>query len=420
MCVLVTHLLIVLTYFMVGSLYGIVGCKWTFTQSLYFATATVTTVGYGDYGAHNCKGTGGNKTGHQVFMIFFILFGLATVASIIASTCAFVSTYMNKGRSGLDMEKGSDSEFDRCPAKGDRVMLCRYQQRSDMNGLTGEVVSELEEGYEVRMDATSDECSIRVEHLEIMFEGAARNDVEQQYARASKKELDKARVEWFKVVGGSFLTLSALVTVGAIFYCVNEDWSIIDGVYWSFTTVTTIGYGAFPQLNSNGEMKFENESSELFSVFFLIISVTLIGAAIGSMGSAWTTVKYKQKKVDMLHRKLKAEDFQHMDDATRILPGAHTGIDAGEFLAYWLVQEGICDQHTCFHYLRSFYRLDVNNNRVLAHADLVRLCGRAYSRPTNKKYLRDAGDYNYNPNQADSQYQANTNAQYETQPDYQQ
>jgi hypothetical protein len=59
-----------------------------------------------------------------------------------------------------------------------------------------------------------------------------RYDIEQQYARASKKDLDKARVEWFKVVGGAFLCLSALVTVGTIFFCVMEDWDVIDGVYW--------------------------------------------------------------------------------------------------------------------------------------------------------------------------------------------
>jgi hypothetical protein len=74
-----------------------------------------------------------------------------------------------------------------------------------------QVVAELDEGYEVRIDQTGDEVSIRPNHLEILFVGAARDEVEQQYARASKKELDKAHVEWFKVVAGSFLCLAALV-----------------------------------------------------------------------------------------------------------------------------------------------------------------------------------------------------------------
>lgn len=392
LCVLVTHVLIALTYYMVGSLYGIVACKWDFTDSLYFSTVTITTVGYGDYSAMNCKGVTGNKTGHQVFMIFFILFGLATVASIISSTVAFVSTYMSKGKSGLDLEGKNDSEFDRQPRKGDRVMLCRYTNRTEMNGHYGEVVAELDEGYEVRLDGSNDECSIRLEHLEILFQGRARADVEQQYARSSKKELDKARVEWFKVVAGSFLTMAALVTVGAIFFCVNEDWAVIDGVYWSFTTVTTVGYGKGSNPDDAGQF-LRHTSSKLFSVFYILISVTLLGAAIGCMGSAWTTVKYKQKKVDMLHRKLKAADFEKINEATRIMPGAHTGVDAGEFLAYWLIEEGLVDQFTCFHYLRHFYRLDTSNQGLLAHEDLVRLCGRAYARPRGLKnnYMTDEG-----------------------------
>ena len=41
MCVLITHVLIVITYFMIGSLYGIVACKWSFTSSLYFSTVSI-------------------------------------------------------------------------------------------------------------------------------------------------------------------------------------------------------------------------------------------------------------------------------------------------------------------------------------------------------------------------------------------
>jgi hypothetical protein len=140
-----------------------------------FHQVTVTTVGYGDYSALNCATVEGTKTGHKIFIIFFILFGLGTVASIIASTCAYVSTYMSKERNSLDLASDeSDSLFDRQPRKGDQVMLSGYRQRAEMNGLTGMVLAELDEGYEVRIDSTGEDVSIRAEHLEILFVGAAR------------------------------------------------------------------------------------------------------------------------------------------------------------------------------------------------------------------------------------------------------
>jgi hypothetical protein len=59
------------------------------------------------------------------------------------------------------------------------------------------------------------------------------------------------------------MTLHTQVTVGAIFFCVNEDWDVIDGVYWSFITITTVGYG---------DLKLEKESSQLFSVFYILVN----------------------------------------------------------------------------------------------------------------------------------------------------
>ena len=197
-----------------------------------------------------------------------------------------------------------------------------------------------------------------------------------RYARESKKQLDKAQVEWFKVVVGSFVSLVSLVAIGAIFFCVNEDWSVPDGIYWSFMTVTTIGYG---------DLKLEQgTSSKLFSVFYIIVSVSLIGASIGSVANAWLIVRHQQKEVDMLHRKLETQDFQSMIAAKEILPGGHNGLDSGEFLAYWLINEGIVNKRVCFHYLRSFYRLDLDGNKILNEEDLTRLWGRAYTRDTDR------------------------------------
>ena len=75
-CALATHTALIIAYFLIGILYGVTACKWSTITSLYYATLTISTVGYGDYSAMNCDGDSGNKLPHQIFMLFYILFGL--------------------------------------------------------------------------------------------------------------------------------------------------------------------------------------------------------------------------------------------------------------------------------------------------------------------------------------------------------
>lgn len=376
------HGVILVMYYLLGVLYGMVSCKWDLVESVYFSTVTITTVGYGDYTAMNCDGVTGNKIGHQIFMICYILFGLATVCSIIAATAAFANNYRSRNIA-LQLE-GRNGEFDRPPTLGDRVVLARFQRKKIMNGKCGSVVSEMGDGFLVHLDDGT-ECAVKLDNVDILFEGRARADVEQQYARNSKKELDQARTRWFKVVAMSFLSLAGLVILGAVIYCsIETSWEPIDGAYWAFVTVTTIGYS--PTFSANRDIK-------VFSIFYILCSVTFVGCALAAMGSAWATVKFKEKKVAMLHREIEPEDFTKISEATAVLPGVGSGIDAGEFLAYWLIQEGVVDQQTCFHYLRCFYRLDANDQYRLNHEDLLRLSGRAAegNQIRNTSYLSDDG-----------------------------
>ena len=71
--------------------------------------------------------------------------------------------------------------------------------------------------------------------------------------------------------GGRLLILSvlAILVTGTIFYTLVEDWSVIEALYFTVITLTTIGYG---------DLHPTTEFSRLFTIFFVLAGVsTLLG-----------------------------------------------------------------------------------------------------------------------------------------------
>ncbi len=71
--------------------------------------------------------------------------------------------------------------------------------------------------------------------------------------------------------GGRLLILSvlAILVTGTTFYTLVEDWSVIQALYFTVITLTTIGYG---------DLHPTTEFSRLFTIFFVLAGVsTLLG-----------------------------------------------------------------------------------------------------------------------------------------------
>jgi voltage-gated potassium channel len=69
-----------------------------------------------------------------------------------------------------------------------------------------------------------------------------------------------------------FVGWAALLFGAAVFYSVFEDASLLDGIYWSVVTATTLGYGDLSPHTVEGKVL----TSVLISVtvFFLIPTIT--------------------------------------------------------------------------------------------------------------------------------------------------
>jgi hypothetical protein len=75
------------------------------------------------------------------------------------------------------------------------------------------------------------------------------------------------------VVAATTVVAYLLLSVG--YYCPTQDWSVVDGVYFAFVTITTVGYG---DLNGGSDSR-----TMLFTIFFVLLGVSMIGVAIAEI-----------------------------------------------------------------------------------------------------------------------------------------
>lgn len=73
----------------------------------------------------------------------------------------------------------------------------------------------------------------------------------------------------------SFIIVLVLIGVGTMFYHYYENWSIIDSLYFSTTTMTTVGYG---------DLHPTSNITKIFTVFYLICSVSVGLYALSYLG----------------------------------------------------------------------------------------------------------------------------------------
>ena len=67
------------------------------------------------------------------------------------------------------------------------------------------------------------------------------------------------------------LALVVVIAIGIVFYSVAEGWSLIDSFYFTIVALSTIGFG---------DLAPTSESSRLFTAFYAIVGVGIIGVAI--------------------------------------------------------------------------------------------------------------------------------------------
>jgi voltage-gated potassium channel len=83
------------------------------------------------------------------------------------------------------------------------------------------------------------------------------------------------------------LALSTLAT-GTTFYTVVEHWSVVDSLYFSVTTLTTVGLGDFVPTTTG---------AKLFTIVYVLVGIGILVALVTALGEALIAQRSSASKI---------------------------------------------------------------------------------------------------------------------------
>ena len=84
------------------------------------------------------------------------------------------------------------------------------------------------------------------------------------------------------------LIVGILLLTGTIFYWLAEDWTLIQSLYFSVVTLTTVGYGDFTPTS---------DYSRIFTIIYIFIGLGVFVAFVSSIAQ-----HYMRQKIDLADR----------------------------------------------------------------------------------------------------------------------
>jgi len=144
----------------------------------------------------------------------------------------------------------------------------------------------------------------------------------------------------------------ATVFVGTVFYTVVVDnHSVVDAIYLSCATITTIGYG---------DVLPTSQTSRAFTIFYSVVGTILTGQALNKFNGALYRYHQSKKKEEELTRSMEVDKLFDMD------ANGDQMVSREEYILYKLIRLGLVDQEDVVILEEQFKLLDVGNDGCIA------------------------------------------------------
>lgn len=83
------------------------------------------------------------------------------------------------------------------------------------------------------------------------------------------------------------ITTIVIIIIGTIAYHYLEGWTILDSLYFSVVTLTTIGFGDFTPKTDGGK---------IFTIFYIVMGIGMILSFINTVQHHFTAMRHQEKK----------------------------------------------------------------------------------------------------------------------------
>jgi len=186
--------------------------------------------------------------------------------------------------------------------------------------------------------------------------------VEKFMKRHTKKKIRlPANISGISAYGRVMLKNGIYITacfIPPIIFAFVEGWNVVETIYYSVVTFTTVGYG---------DISPSNKWVRLAAVFYVPVSVVIFSRIFSSLSNVYMTRKTKEAERAFLNRKLTKEDIRAMD------VDFDGKVTKEEYLMFMLVIMGKVDS-IFINKLRSvFDKLDTDRSGTLTVEDLLKI-----------------------------------------------
>jgi hypothetical protein len=257
-------LFFMLLYLAAGTAFFTQEAGWEIHDALFFSIYTMTTVGYGLNDNIPDQGR------FQVFVIFYIFIGVATLTIMVAQVYQCIALEASRAQHARDR-----AEISR---KGKDVISRRAAGMS----IVDEMNMDLDQ--QTRQDRCMDGIVRRYEKTKNFFRDS---------------ELGRGISVLFPFAG--------LIIIGAVVVGPIEGWSVVESIYFSCVSLTTVGYGLYvPQ----------NPIAIYFCIFWLPFSVGFMSLFLGNVASFY--IRLSDRNIHRLERQMRRRMKRAKDEAEQM------------------------------------------------------------------------------------------------------
>uniref|UniRef100_A0A7S4B6I4 EF-hand domain-containing protein n=1 Tax=Chrysotila carterae TaxID=13221 RepID=A0A7S4B6I4_CHRCT len=293
---------LVSAYLFGGVLFYSQALDWSLLDSLYFVIVTLTSVGYGDLVPADAS--------VRLFTVGYILLGVGIIGTVLGE---LVSTMLNVDATPMGR-------------------IIRWLSGFGGQNETGDEKSEGTGGEEPPTDAAS-----------LLASGDAR-------ARLTS----------------SLLAVSGMIGVGTVSFAKLEGLDLVDALYYSVVTVSTVGYGDFTP---------STEAGKAFACVYALVGAILVARSLGSIAALPLEARRRAMQRSVLEQyggELDAEELDDLVAATSALQvsEADGSCSKSAFTLAMLVRQDKVTEEDIAECLRTFEQLDVDGSGRLDQEDV--------------------------------------------------